>query len=264
MTVDEQLHVVVVGAGIGGLGSALAFARAGHRVTLIERDDTPMPADVEGAFEWQRRGAPQVRHPHAFLGLAPDDPARPLPRRPRGPHGPPACTPSPCRTSGDSHRCDRRGARCRRRPAAAGLPAHHLRVGAAPLRPRGTRRRPPASARASPGCSRQPGGGCAGRDRRPARRRHRGRCGLGGRQLPDVAATYPRGWPSTALACAETEQRRRRRLLLALLPVRGQRTIRLPRWDRWPGSPPASSVPTPAPTRSPPSSTRTTASCGPT
>jgi len=66
---DGPLHVVVVGAGIGGLGSALAFSRSGHRVTLVERDDTPMPVDVEGAFEWDRRGAPQVRHPHAFLGL---------------------------------------------------------------------------------------------------------------------------------------------------------------------------------------------------
>ena len=66
----DELHVIVVGAGIGGLGSALALSRAGHRVTVIERDDTPMPDDVEGAFEWNRRGAPQVQHPHAFLGLA--------------------------------------------------------------------------------------------------------------------------------------------------------------------------------------------------
>ena len=66
----DSLDVVVVGAGIGGLGSALALARAGHRVTVVERDDTPMPADVEAAFEWDRRGAPQVRHPHVFLGLA--------------------------------------------------------------------------------------------------------------------------------------------------------------------------------------------------
>lgn len=64
------LDIVVVGAGIGGLGAALSLARTGHSVTLVERDDTPMPADVEGAFEWDRRGAPQVRHPHAFLGLA--------------------------------------------------------------------------------------------------------------------------------------------------------------------------------------------------
>jgi 2-polyprenyl-6-methoxyphenol hydroxylase-like FAD-dependent oxidoreductase len=67
---DSDLHVIVVGAGIGGLGSALALARSGHRVTLIERDDTPMPHDVEGAFHWNRTGAPQVQHPHAFLGLA--------------------------------------------------------------------------------------------------------------------------------------------------------------------------------------------------
>jgi 2-polyprenyl-6-methoxyphenol hydroxylase-like FAD-dependent oxidoreductase len=68
--VTEPLDIVVVGAGIGGLGSALALARAGHRVTVVERDDTPMPADVEAAFDWDRRGAPQVRHPHVFLGLA--------------------------------------------------------------------------------------------------------------------------------------------------------------------------------------------------
>jgi 2-polyprenyl-6-methoxyphenol hydroxylase-like FAD-dependent oxidoreductase len=66
----RDLDIVVVGAGIGGLSSALALARAGHRVTLVERDDGPMPDNVEDAFEWDRRGAPQVRHPHVFLGLA--------------------------------------------------------------------------------------------------------------------------------------------------------------------------------------------------
>jgi 2-polyprenyl-6-methoxyphenol hydroxylase-like FAD-dependent oxidoreductase len=65
-----ELNVVVVGAGIGGLGTALALSRAGHRVTLVERDDTPVPQDAEDAFEWNRRGAPQLQHPHAFLGLA--------------------------------------------------------------------------------------------------------------------------------------------------------------------------------------------------
>jgi 2-polyprenyl-6-methoxyphenol hydroxylase-like FAD-dependent oxidoreductase len=60
-------HIVVVGAGVGGLGTALALARAGHRVTVLERDATPMPHDPDEAFAWDRRGAPQVRHSHALL-----------------------------------------------------------------------------------------------------------------------------------------------------------------------------------------------------
>jgi 2-polyprenyl-6-methoxyphenol hydroxylase-like FAD-dependent oxidoreductase len=62
-------RVVVAGAGIGGLAAAIALSRAGHHVTVVERDDTPMPDDVEGAFEWDRRGAPQVRHTHGFPAL---------------------------------------------------------------------------------------------------------------------------------------------------------------------------------------------------
>jgi 2-polyprenyl-6-methoxyphenol hydroxylase-like FAD-dependent oxidoreductase len=60
-------HIVVIGAGVAGLGSALALSRAGHRVTLVERDATPLPTDPDAAFEWDRRGAPQVRHSHALL-----------------------------------------------------------------------------------------------------------------------------------------------------------------------------------------------------
>jgi len=59
--------IVVIGAGVAGLGSALALSRAGHQVTLVERDATPLPADPDAAFEWDRRGAPQVRHSHALL-----------------------------------------------------------------------------------------------------------------------------------------------------------------------------------------------------
>src|SRR5688572_13542917 len=62
-------RVVVAGAGIGGLAAAMALSRAGFDVTVVERDDTPMPDDVEGAFEWHRRGAPQVRHTHGFPAL---------------------------------------------------------------------------------------------------------------------------------------------------------------------------------------------------
>jgi 2-polyprenyl-6-methoxyphenol hydroxylase-like FAD-dependent oxidoreductase len=62
------MNVVVVGGGMAGLGTALALARDGHGVTIVERDDTPMPANPNEAFEhWDRRGAPQVRHSHAFL-----------------------------------------------------------------------------------------------------------------------------------------------------------------------------------------------------
>jgi len=61
------MHVVVVGGGVSGLGSALALARQGRQVTVVERDDTPMPLTADDAFEWDRRGAPQVRHSHAFL-----------------------------------------------------------------------------------------------------------------------------------------------------------------------------------------------------
>ena len=34
---------------------------------MLERDATPLPADPDAAFWWDRRGAPQVRHSHAFL-----------------------------------------------------------------------------------------------------------------------------------------------------------------------------------------------------
>lgn len=58
----------MVGAGVAGLGSALALSRQGHRVTVVERDATGVPDSPDAAFEqWQRRGAPQVRHSHAFL-----------------------------------------------------------------------------------------------------------------------------------------------------------------------------------------------------
>ncbi len=61
------MKVCITGAGVAGLTAALFLARDGHDVVLLERDATPLPASSDEAFQWQRRGAPQVRHPHAFL-----------------------------------------------------------------------------------------------------------------------------------------------------------------------------------------------------
>ena len=62
------MEVGVIGAGVTGLGTALELSKAGHRITIIERDQTPMPESSETAFLWDRSGAPQVRHSHALLG----------------------------------------------------------------------------------------------------------------------------------------------------------------------------------------------------
>jgi 2-polyprenyl-6-methoxyphenol hydroxylase-like FAD-dependent oxidoreductase len=63
-------EVVVVGAGIGGLGAAIALARADCHVTLIEQDPEPAGLSLEGAFDaWDRPGVPQALLPHGFVGL---------------------------------------------------------------------------------------------------------------------------------------------------------------------------------------------------
>lgn len=56
-----------MGAGVGGLGAALSLSRAGHKVTLLERDPLPATADAEEAFNAPRQGAPQVHQTHGFL-----------------------------------------------------------------------------------------------------------------------------------------------------------------------------------------------------
>lgn len=64
-----HLHAVVVGSGITGLAAARVLSDRGARVTILERDAEPEAADPASAFDhWQRKGAPQVRHSHAFLG----------------------------------------------------------------------------------------------------------------------------------------------------------------------------------------------------
>jgi 2-polyprenyl-6-methoxyphenol hydroxylase-like FAD-dependent oxidoreductase len=61
------VKITVVGGGVAGLAAALKLGRLGHEVKVLERDPTPMPPTADEAFDWVRRGAPQVRHSHAFL-----------------------------------------------------------------------------------------------------------------------------------------------------------------------------------------------------
>lgn len=62
------MRVVVIGAGICGLGAGLLLARDGHEVTLLERDPVSPPEDVAGTWEsWPRKGIAQFRQPHFLL-----------------------------------------------------------------------------------------------------------------------------------------------------------------------------------------------------
>lgn len=64
----QPRHVIVIGGSVAGLGVALALSGRGHRVTVLEADATPMPADHGEAFaRWRRKGSPQTRHSHALL-----------------------------------------------------------------------------------------------------------------------------------------------------------------------------------------------------
>ena len=63
----RRVRVGIVGAGPTGLFLAIAFARRGNRVTVVDRDPGP---GADGA--WARRGVMQFHHPHGFRGQVVD------------------------------------------------------------------------------------------------------------------------------------------------------------------------------------------------
>src|SRR5690606_20989702 len=60
-------RIVILGAGIGGLSTAMLLARDGHEVTVLERDPADPPAPDRAWEQWQRRGVSQFRLPHFML-----------------------------------------------------------------------------------------------------------------------------------------------------------------------------------------------------
>jgi 2-polyprenyl-6-methoxyphenol hydroxylase-like FAD-dependent oxidoreductase len=59
--------VVVLGAGVAGLATAMLLAGDGHEVTVLERDPALPPGDPRDAWaDWERRGVNQFRLVHFF------------------------------------------------------------------------------------------------------------------------------------------------------------------------------------------------------
>ena len=60
-------EIVVMGAGVAGLGAALGLDAQGHSVTVVEQDEPAPTTSGDAAFEvWDRRSVPQFRQAHGF------------------------------------------------------------------------------------------------------------------------------------------------------------------------------------------------------
>ena len=60
------MRTVVVGAGPTGLFTAIALARRGREVVVVDRDPGPPPSGR--MIVWQRKGVMQFHHAHTFRG----------------------------------------------------------------------------------------------------------------------------------------------------------------------------------------------------
>jgi 2-polyprenyl-6-methoxyphenol hydroxylase-like FAD-dependent oxidoreductase len=61
-------RILVIGAGICGLGTALLLARDGNDVTVLERDAEDAPDSAPASWDaWRRKGVAQFRQPHNFM-----------------------------------------------------------------------------------------------------------------------------------------------------------------------------------------------------
>src|SRR4029078_269571 len=60
-------EILVLGAGLCGLSTAMLLARDGHQVTVLERDLAAAPEPAQAWEAWERRGVNQFRLPHVML-----------------------------------------------------------------------------------------------------------------------------------------------------------------------------------------------------
>jgi 2-polyprenyl-6-methoxyphenol hydroxylase-like FAD-dependent oxidoreductase len=60
------MRIVIMGAGMAGLSAVLALARAGHKITLLERDSVFQDGGWEAALQRSRDGIAHFLQPHVF------------------------------------------------------------------------------------------------------------------------------------------------------------------------------------------------------